>query len=197
VQGQAPLWYNLAVKRLIWVILAAFAVVAAQGTVSLERFETPGSRVVYFSEGSAGHHYRLYSKVAVGETFLTYARASGALSSTAPSCQTWTYQGILSESFVLELSEFNAARDSALARAFIAQAGRASRSGDARAYAQAVTLLCNSGELGIGPIKTRTVYVPVQFVTRVSTSGMLGRPVVLKLMLNPDDYTLEADLEAR
>lgn len=178
-------------------IPAAFAVVTGQAGVSLGRFETPGSRVVYFSEGSAGHHYRLYSKAAVGETFLVYARASGALSSTVPSCQTWTYQGILSESFVFELSEFNAARDSASARSFIAQAGRASRSGDTRAYAQAVTLLCASGELGIGPLKTRTVYVPVQFVTRVSTSGMLGRPVVLKLMLNPDDYSLEADLEPR
>jgi hypothetical protein len=197
VRGQAPPWYNLAVKRLTWMIPAVAAVVAAQGGVSLRRFETPGSRVVYFSEGNAGHHYRLYSKAAVGETFLVYARASGALSSTVPSCQTWTYQGILSESFVFELSEFNAAQDSALARSFIAQAGRASRSGDTRAYAQAVTLLCSSGELGIGPLKTRTVYVPVQFVTRVSTSGMLGRPVVLKLMLNPDDYSLEADLEPR
>ncbi|WP_169730668.1 hypothetical protein [Calidithermus chliarophilus] len=184
-------------KRLSWVIWAALAAAIAQGTVSLGRYETPGSRVVYFSEGKAGHHYRLYSKAAVGETFLIYARASGVLSSTVPACQTWTYQGILSESFVFELSEFNAARDSASARALIAQAGRASRAGDTRGYAQAVTLLCGSGELGIGPLRTRTVYVPVQFVTRFSTSGMLGRPVVLKLMFNPDDYSLEADLEPR
>ncbi|MER3444331.1 MAG: hypothetical protein C4342_00840 [Armatimonadota bacterium] len=60
-----------------------------------------------------------------------------------------------------------------------------------------MTLLCGSGELGIGPLRTRTAYVPVQFVTRFSTSGMLGRPVVLKLMFNPDDYSLEADLEPR
>lgn len=169
----------------------------AQPANSLQRFQDPGNRVAFFTDWGWGQHFRLLTKAAIGETVLVVSGSQGPLSSQGLACQTWVYEGVLGGSFVLEVTDYTAATNTSSSRAYVTQAAQSLRSQNRGGYTRAVTQICALGELGLGPVRVRTVYVPVQPITYVMPPALLGRPFTLKLLLDPEDSSLEADLEAR
>jgi hypothetical protein len=179
-----------------WTLLLV-GVALAQSANPFQRFQDPGNRVAFFTDWGRGQHFRLLTKAAIGETALAFSSSQGPLTGAGLACQTWVYQGVLSGSFVFEVTDYTAATNTSSSRAYVTQAAQSLRSQDRGGYTRAVTQICAFGELGLGPVRVRTIYVPVQPITYVTPPALLGRPFALKLLLNPEDSSLEVDLEAR